>query len=63
MRHEVLTAIGVKIIVFWDVRTYTLVYDVTFQRNLLPSSTQQGLQHEDQGSMDTHLSNSTASDQ
>jgi len=43
--------------------TYTVVYDVIFQRKLLPPSTQQGIQHENQVSMDTHLSNSTASDQ
>jgi len=43
--------------------TYTVAYDVIFQVKLLPPSTQQGLQHENQVSMDTHLSNSTASDQ
>lgn len=43
--------------------TYTVVYDVIFHRKLLPPSMQQGVQHENQVSMDTHLSNSTASDQ
>jgi len=43
--------------------TYTVVYDVILEKKLPPPSMQQGVQHENQASMDIHLSNSTASDQ